>query len=127
MFKRLRRFWKVLKYFLNDDDTLILYLLEQKALDCLEDCYKLKVSTTEELEDLIFHIKSYISIPKTLIETKFPEMHDIDLKKRKSKLTEKQAEFILEVEKQRAVERDFIFEHAKVLTLGFKLKDIFNC
>ena len=30
-------------------------------------------------------------------------------------------DYILEVEEERAIERDFIFEHAKVLTFGFML------
>lgn len=96
-----------------------MYLFEQKALECLDECFKLKVKSTEELEDLIFHIKAYKSIPFVIMETKYPELKDSKDIKNSSKFKD----FILEVEKQRAVERDFIFEGAKVLTFDF---DIFS-
>jgi hypothetical protein len=34
---------------------------------------------------------------------------------------ERFADFLADIEKQRAVERDIIFEYAKVLSFGFKL------
>ena len=83
-----------------------------------------------EIEDLIFHIKSYREIPKIIEETRYPEFKGMGIKEivrrykfKKLSLEEisKYGNFLVEVEEQRAVERDFIFEHAKILTFGFKL------
>jgi hypothetical protein len=104
--------------------------MEIKAYESLEDCVTLEVRMTEEIEDLIFHIKTYYDIPESIAETRYPEMKDIDIpwliKEYKSgKLDMRDvmrfADYMGEVETQRALERDIIFDHAKNLAFGFKL------
>lgn len=130
MLKKLKKFGKVIKFFLKDEDMLFIYLLEQKAYESLQDCYELDISTTEALEDLIFHIKTYKEIPEVVAELKYPEFKgmscsEIIQKYKNKKLSTEEltsyGDYLVEVEKNRAVERDFIFEHAKNLTFGFKL------
>lgn len=130
MLRKIKKFWAILKYFFTDEENLFLYLLEIKAFECLEDCYKLDISSTEELEDLIFHIRSYREVPNVIAEIKYPEFKDMTIKDIVKKYKDKKADleeinrygdFLIEVEEQRAVERDFMFDLAKSLTFGFKL------
>jgi hypothetical protein len=130
MFKKIKKLYKILKYFFTDEENLFLHLLEMKAYESLDDCFTLDVSMTEEIEDLIFHIKSYYDIEENLVNTKYPDYKDKDVRKMMKeckqgkvdlKKIEEFADFLAEVEKQRAVERDLIFEEAKILTFGFKL------
>lgn len=130
MFEKTKRLLGIIKYFYKDEDTLFLYLLEKKALESMEDCAKLEVSTTEELEDLLFHINIYKEVPFALTETKYPKFKGLDVqdiirKFKKDEMTLKEIEdygdYLVEVETQRAVERDIIFDHAKVLPFGFSL------
>lgn len=130
MLRKIKKLFVLLRYFFEDEDSLFLYLLEQKAYECLEDCYKLDINFTEELEDLVFHIRTYREIPQILVETKYPEFRGISMKDviknfKNKKLpleqVNKYGDYIVEVEEERAIERDFIFDHAKVLTFGFKL------
>lgn len=129
MLGKVKKLFKVIYYFFVDNDNLLLYLMQIKAYEILNKCQRLSIGNTEELEDLIFHIKTYLEIPQALIEFKYIEFRDINIKKvlkkyKKKKLgkeeTIKFTDYILEVEKQRAIERDFIFESAKVLNFGFE-------
>ena len=129
MFKKIKKLYTILDYYFKDSDNLLLYLMEMKAQECLRECYDLKIGNTEELEDLIFHIKTYLELPQTFIELKYPEFEGIDIRKmikryKKKKLSNAEmslyGDYLLDIEKQRAVERDFIFEHAKVLSFGFE-------
>jgi hypothetical protein len=104
--------------------------MEIKAYESLNDCLTLEVSMTEEIEDLIFHIRTYYDIPESIAETHYPEMIDVNIpsliKEYKSgKLDMREvmifADYLGEVETQRALERDIIFDHAKTLAFGFKL------
>lgn len=131
MWKRFKRLLEILKFYFSDGDNLFLYLLKAKAYDCLEDCTVLGVEATEELEDLIFHINSYLAVPHDLIETKYPEFKNLKVldiikkyKKHQTSIQEikKYGDFLVDVEMQRHVERDFIFEHAKILPFGFTLR-----
>lgn len=128
MFKKIKRLCKVLYYYFTDSENLLLHLMEIKARESLKDCYDLTIGNTEELEDLIFHIRTYLNIPYALVEFKYPELEGVNVKKILKKFEQKQLtkkelqnflEFIIDTEKQRAVERDFIFDNAKVLNLGF--------
>ena len=130
MFKKIRKLLSIVKFYFEDEDNLLLYLLEIKAKETLEMCYNLGVGSTEEIEDLIFHIKSYYDIPEAIALAKYPKMQEMDIptlikeyKKDRLDLAEvmKFADFLEDVEKQRAVEREIIFEHAKVLSFGFRL------
>ena len=130
MFRKIKKLCSIIKYFFEDEDNLLLHLMEIKAYESLEDCVTLEVRMTEEIEDLIFHIKTYYDIPESIAETRYPEMKDIDIpwliKEYKSgKLDMRDvmrfADYMGEVETQRALERDIIFDHAKNLAFGFKL------
>lgn len=133
--KRLPHLAKLLKSFLVGDSGALLALIEDEAKYLLEDCVNLGICNIEEIEDLLFHIKSYNEIPKVVKDMNFPDMRDIkfhyengDIKlvevgKEKPTVEELEAyiKYIEEVERERAVERDFIFEKVKSLPLGFVL------
>ena len=130
MFKEIKRLWDLLACFFRDEDELFFKLMEIKAYRCLDECYKLEIRHTEELEDLIFHIKTYKEIPDIVAETGYPELKGKKIKdivraykKKKLPLEEvsRYGDYLLEIEEMRAVERDFIFNYAKVLTFGFTL------
>lgn len=130
MIKKIKKLLFILKYFFTDEDNLLLHLLELKALQTLDSCNDLEVVNTEEIEDLLFHLHIYYEIPEGLVETKYPSfkgesVRSIIKKFKEGKLSmgevDKYADFIIDVETQRAVERDFIFEYAKNLAFGFEL------
>ena len=130
MFKKIKKFFTIVKYYFTDEDNLFMYLLKAKAFECMNDCYKLDVSRTEELEDLVFHIDAYLSIPEALISINYPEFKNVKvrdiIKRYKShNITldevKKYGNFLIDIEVQRNIERDFIFEHAKCLPFGFHL------
>ena len=130
MLSRIRKFFQIVYYYFTDSDNLLLHLMEIKAQDILKRCFKLSVRNTEELEDLIFHIKTYKEIPRILLATRYPEFEGLfNIKSMLKKYKKKQLsvaelflyeDYVLDVEKQRAIERDFIFESAKSLTFGFE-------
>lgn len=129
MLGRIKKLVTILRYFCIDSDNLLLYLMQIKAYEVLKGCYDLSISNTEDLEDLIFHIRTYLEIPEVLMELKYPELKGLKIGKilkkyKKKKLNKGEAlrftRYLMDVEKQRAIERDFIFEHAKVLTFGFE-------
>ena len=125
MFKSILKFFRVIWYSLFDGELLVLHLLEEKTRECLKDCVNLNISNTEQLEDMLFHIKSYYEIPKVVKELKFPDLDIPNVKKvlrsNIDLIPKEVAEYLIEVEIQRAIERDFIFEHAKNLPFGFKM------
>ena len=128
MLGKLKKLVIIFWYFCTDNDNLMLYLMYLKACEILKGCYKFSISNTEDLEDLIFHIKTYLEIPKVLSELRYPEFKNLKINKilkrhKRKKLNKKEVlrftNYLQEIEKQRAIERDFIFENAKVLTFGF--------
>jgi NTP pyrophosphatase (non-canonical NTP hydrolase) len=130
MLRKIKKFLKFSWIFFKDSENLFLYLMEEKAMECLKECDSLEVSYTEELEDLIFHIRSYLELPEVIVKLKYPELEYKnvssiirDYKEHKLTLEEVDmyADFLVELEVQRAVERDIIFEHAKTLSFGFEL------
>ena len=130
MFKRVKKLLNIIKYYFEDEDNLLLHLMEMKAYEILDACYDLDVGMTEEIEDFIFHIRTYYDIPETIASTKYPDLVDVDIptmmkKYKKCELDMsdvlKFADYLEEVESQRAVERDIIFEEAKMLSFGFRL------
>ena len=130
MLRKVKKFFKLLWLFLKDEENLFLHLMEDKARECLKECEALEVDYTEELEDLIFHIKSYLELPEVTLKLKYPELEYKNVNRiikdyKKGKLTLEEvdiyADFLVELEVQRAVERDIIFEHAKTLSFGFEL------
>ena len=130
MWKKIKKFFNILKYYFTDEDNLLLYLLKMKAYECMDDCYKLNVKRTEELEDLVFHIDSYLSIPEALVATSYPDFHGIRVrdiieryKKHRVSIDEvkRYGDFLIDIELHRNIERDCIFDHAKALPFGFTL------
>lgn len=127
MFKKIVNYIKFSIYYFQDDKNFILRLFEDKAKETLKNCNAFEISSTEELEDLLFHIKTYYAIPEAIKETKYPNVEIFDLKKLlEGEITDlKKAEeflnYVEDVETQRAIERDFIFEHAKILSFGSDL------
>ena len=129
MLRKLRKLFLVIWYSLTDIENLFLYLMRFKALEILNSCNNFSISYIEELEDLLFHIKTYLEIPKALVELEYFEFKNVNIKNmikryNKKKLGKDKAlrftNYLLEIEKQRAVEREFIFESAKALTFGFE-------
>ena len=130
MLRKIKKLYYIIKYFFQDEDNLLLHLMELKAQESSKDCATLRVGMTEELEDLIFHIRTYYDIPTSVAVTHYPRLLQTNIQKKiKEHLSGKidsesvleMMNFVEEVEKQRAVERDIIFEHAKSLSFGFKL------
>ena len=130
MLRKIKKLWTLLKFYFTDEDNLLLHLIEMKAYETLDDCFELDVGMTEEVEDLIFHIRAYYDIPRNLVETKYTwyegeNIPQVIEKYKKGKLDMAKvmefADYLAEVEEQRAVERDIIFEHVKVLAFGFRL------
>ena len=119
------RFCRIVWYSLFDLEFLFLFLLEDKAKECIKDCEFLEVSNIEQMEDLIFHIKSYHEIPKVVKELKFPDLKIPNIKKvlrsNVETISKDVVDYLVEVEVQRSIERDFIFEYAKNLPFGFKM------
>ena len=77
MLGKFKKFFQVVYYYLMDSDNLLLHLMEIKAHEILKRCQKLSVRNTEELEDLIFHIKIYKEIPKVLLATRYSELEGL--------------------------------------------------
>ena len=73
---------------------------------------KIGIGSTEEIQDLIFHIDSYLDLPNMLRKTVYEPY---------LKNGEKLDEYFEELEKARAVEREYIFELMKKLPIGFEL------
>ena len=130
----LRRLKKLLgigyRVLLGDDELLLLYFLENKALECIEDCKKMGIGDIEELENLIFHIHMYYEIPKALMEVKYSHLGNslkeiikkCNSPKCPKPLISEYVNFFTDIEIQRALERDIIFDLAKNLTFGFVIK-----
>ena len=112
MWKRVRRLLRIVKYAVTQPRCFVLYLIKAEALEHLKTFNKIGVGWTEEIQDLIFHIDSYLDLPKMLRSTVYEEY----LKK-----GEKLDEYFEDLEKARAVEREYIFELMKKLPIGFEL------
>ena len=137
--KKLTKIFKIIRSYMRDDESLFLTVLEEEALEALERYKKLGITNTEEIEDLLYHIRSYNEIPKALKGTSFEVLEKAQVTVKTNGVLEveftvsdgttaeeieaisKYIEYITEVEDQRAVERDFIFEHLKNLPLSFSL------
>ena len=112
MLKRVKRLLRIVEYAVTQPKCFILYLIKAEALEHLKTFNKIGIGCTEEIQDLIYHIDSYIDLPNMLRKTVYEEY----LKK-----GEKLDEYFEELEKARAVEREYIFELMKKLPIGFEL------
>ena len=112
MKKRLVKLFRIIKYALVAPKYLLLYLMRAEAEDYLDTFHRMGIGNIEEVEDLIYHIDSYIELPKVLQSTTYAEY---------LKNGEKLDEYIEDLETHRAVEREYIFEALKKLSIGFQL------
>ena len=121
--KRLLHVILIVKAYLFKNECAFLRIIEKEATDYLEFCKKMDVSNTEEIEDLLFHIKAYFEIPVTLRTTMFQDIpiglkfrtkKELDLISKKHRdIMNRYADYLTEIEKQRAVERLCILECLK--------------
>lgn len=112
--KFLRRVGKLLrfvKYFIFDSKYFLLRVIREEALEHLEVFNRIGVGSTEEIQDLIYHIDSYLELPKILQSTTYKGYLE------NGEMVE---EYFHDLETHRAVERDYIFELVKKLPIGFK-------
>ena len=112
MKRKLRKFFRLAKYALTQRKNLTLYMIREEAQDHLKLFNRVGVGSTEDIQDLIYHIDSYIELPHVLRFTKYEPY---------LKRGEKLDEYMNELETARAVERDYIFELMKRLPIGFEL------
>ena len=112
MWKRIVKICRLIKYIVINPKYLILYLIKVEAQEHLKTFYKMGIGNVEDIEDLIYHIDSYIEIPKVLQSTTYAGYLEKG---------EKLDEYFEDLETHRAVERDYIFEALKRLPIGFQL------
>ena len=112
MKRRLRKLFRLIKHAILHRKYFLLYLIKEEALDHLKTFNKVGVGSTEDIQDLIYHIDSYIDLPnmlrKTVYEPYLQKGEKLDL-------------YMKELETHRAVEREYIFELMKTLPIGFEL------
>lgn len=111
MKRRLKKLYRLIKYALFDSKYFLLHIIKEEALDHLATFNRVGVGSTEDIQDLIYHIDSYIELPKTLRRT----IYEPYLKK-----GEKLDLYLRDLETHRAVEREYIFELMKTLPIGFQ-------
>lgn len=135
MLRKIIRIPKLLKCYLSKDKNALLALIEEEANELLKQYGDIGTCNIEGIEDLLFHLQSYSEIPEVVKQTEFPMLRNINFfyedgnirvfelgsKKPTIEELEDYIKYIEEVERQRAVERDFIFEKVKELPLGFSL------
>lgn len=98
-------------YAVTQRKYFLLYLIREEAKDHLGMFNKIGVGYTEDIQDLIYHIDSYLNLPKMLQNTVYKGYLENG---------EKFEEYFKDLETHRAVERDYIFELLKRLPIGFE-------
>lgn len=112
MKRAIGKFFRILKYALTERKYFLLYIIREEALEQLDTFNRIGVGMTEDIQDLIYHIDSYINLPEMLQNTTYKGYLEEGLKFQ---------EYFEELEQMRALERDYIFELMKTLPIGFKL------
>ena len=112
MKRTIKKILKLLKYAVTKRKYFLLYLIREEALEHLNTFNKIGVGYTEDIQDLIYHIDSYINLPQILQNTTYKGYLE------KGEMFE---EYFQDLETHRAVERDYIFELMKHLPIGFQL------
>ena len=110
--KRLRKLFNLVKFALGNRKYFLLNIIKAEALEHLRLFGKIGVDYTEDLQDLIYHIDSYIDLPNMLRKTTYEPY---------LKNGEKFEEYFHDLETHRAVAREYIFELMKRLPIGFQL------
>lgn len=112
-----------------------LKILEYDIQEYINTCKDLGTEQTEELQDVLFHIHSYLEIPETVRVTMYPDIpKQVRICKHKNGISiagwhtpwsllpklipNRYLEYLEEVEKQRAVERFYILESLKNFPFG---------
>ena len=111
MKREIKKFFRLLKCALFNSQYFLLNIIKEEALSHLATFNKCGVGCTEDLQDLIYHIDSYIELPQILQNTVY---------KGYLEKGEKFEEYFQDLETHRAVERDYIFELMKRLPIGFE-------
>ena len=106
MKRRVKKFFRLLKCALFNSKYFLLNVIKEEALEHLQTFDKLGIGSTEDIQDLIYHIDSYIELPNMLRKT----IYEPYLKK-----GEKLDLYMKELETHRAVEREYIFELMKII------------
>ena len=113
MKRKLKKLIELIKCALFEDSRyFLLDVIKEEALQHLKTFNKIGVGSTEEIQDLIYHIDSYKEIPGILQNTIYKGYLE------KGEMLE---EYFHDMETHRAVERDHIFELMKKLPIGFEL------
>lgn len=110
--KRVLKILRLLKCALFNSKYFLLNVIKEEAKQHLKTFNKIGVGMTEDIQDLIYHIDSYIELPKVLQNTTYKGYLE------KGEMFE---EYFHDLETHRAVERDYIFELMKRLPIGFQL------
>ena len=111
MKRECKKFFRLLKCALFNSKYFLLNVIKEEALSHLETFNKVGVGSTEDIQDLIYHIDSYIELPQILQSTTY---------KGYLEKGEKLDEYFEDLETHRAVERDYICELMKNLPIGFE-------
>ena len=111
MKRECKKLFRLIKCALFNSKYFLLNLIKEEALDHLSTFNKCGVGSTEDIQDLIYHIDSYIELPNILRKTVYEPY---------LKNGEKLEEYFQDLETHRAVERDYIFELMKRLPIGFE-------
>lgn len=129
--KKIFRVILIIHAYLFKNECAFLRIVEQEALDYLDSCRETNIRNTEEIEDLVFHIRAYFEIPTTLRNTMFSDIPKgikfqvkkdlLFLSQRYKNLMKRYVEYLTEVEKQRAVERLCILECMKSFPFSMAL------
>ena len=111
MKRKAKKLFRLLKCALFNSRYFLLNVIKEEALDHLKTFNKVGVGSTEDIQDLIYHIDSYIDLPnmlrRTIYEPYLQKGEKLDL-------------YMKELETHRAVEREYIFELMKTLPIGFE-------
>ena len=103
--------FRLIKYAVTKRKYFLLYIIRDEARDYLKTFGKIGVDYTEDIQDLIYHINSYIELPQILQKTVYEPY---------LKNGEMLEEYFHDLETHRAVERDYIFDLMKRLPIGFE-------
>ena len=111
MKRRVKKLFKLIKHIITHRKYFLLYMIREEALEYLKTFDKIGVGSTEDIQDLIYHIDSYIDLPnmlrKTIYEPYLEKGEKLDI-------------YFKDLETHRAVEREYIFELMKTLPIGFE-------
>ena len=88
--------------------SAFLRIIKYEAENSLKDCCDMGTKQIEEMQDLLFHIEAYLEVPDAVREIILRDTGGSYIKART-----RFAEYLEEVERQRAVERLYIMESLK--------------